>query len=539
MRASVAIRAVVAKILDFNQPWLKVGRGANRALDAAFGSRTALGTSRIACRPSGVVARANRKCRLKPLMARLASGKETLPFRLTPMGAANKQPTAAWGLGLLVASDRPAIDNAAGAFRKHFSGPTMLCAIKAPFVALVAWLTIGMVYAIGAGTAETLQIEVRETAGIRRFGYPVAVKLPELSMVGAKARFRLREGAKSVPAQFRHESTDGGIAAWWLDFNLSMMPNEVRNLTLEYGPDVAADAEPRGLELKQTSDGFEIHNAPHLTWTAGQGLLSLVTSVDAGDLQYLRSEGVRLTIEGPNGTLHARDVETAAPRVIRSGPLAVAIRYESAPTTGPLAEIKSTVDLTFPVSKSWVQVDWKIDDLRQTVRSVRAEIAQQLAAATDDEPTLVDFGASSLVYMSLGPEARGKLQGSRAAAQPNGPLRQSWEVLRGDKNRLEPFVVQAAGHDRAEAEGWAHIMDRSRCLALAVDEFGDVGEDSIELTAKGDITLARNFSTAGPDRPITKSFRFWLHFVGFPPHVTAATSPQSMLSPLTVRISKP
>lgn len=415
----------------------------------------------------------------------------------------------------------------------------MLCAIKTPFVALVAWLTIGTVYAIGAGAAETLQLEVRETAGIRRFGYPVAVKLPELSLGIEKARFRLREGAKPVPAQFRQEPSDGGIAEWWLDFNLSMRPNEVRTLTLEYGPDVAADAEPRGLELKQTSDGFEVRNAPHLTWTTGRDLFGLVKSVDAGDLQYLRGEGVRLAIEGPNGALHARDVESAEPRVIRSGPLAVAIRYEFAPTADPLAETKSTVDLTFPVSKSWVQVDWRIDDPRQAVRSVRAEIAQKLAAPTDEEPTLVDFGASSLVYMSLGPEDRGKLQAGRAAPQPNGPHRPSWEVLRGDKKDIESFVVQAAGHDRDEAEGWAHIMDRSRCLALAVDEFGDVGEDSIELTAKGDITLARKFSTDGPDRPVTKNFRFWLHFVGFPPHVTAATSPQSMLSPLTVRISKP
>lgn len=415
----------------------------------------------------------------------------------------------------------------------------MFSAIKTPFVALVAWLIIGAVYASGVGAAEALQIEVRETAGIRRFGYPVAVKLPELSMVGAKPRFRLREGDKPVPAQFRQEPTDGGPAEWWLDFNLSMMPNEVRSLTLEYGQDVVADAEPRGLELKQTPDGFEIRNGPHLTWTAGRDLLGLVKSVDAGDLQYLRGEGVRLGIDGPNGMLHARDFKTAAPRIIRSGPLAVAIRYEFAPTIGPLAETKSTVDLTFPVSKSWVQVDWKIDDPRQVVLSVRAEIAQKLAAPTDDEPTLVDFGASSLVYMSLGPEARGKLQASRAAAQSNGPLRPSWEVLRGDKNGLEPFVVQPAGHDRTEAEGWAHIMDRGRCLALAVDEFGDFGADLIELTAKGDITLARKFSTDGPDRPATKSFRFWLHFVGFPPHLTAATSPQSMLSPLTVRISKP
>ncbi|HEX5444143.1 MAG TPA: hypothetical protein VFW87_09960 [Pirellulales bacterium] len=407
------------------------------------------------------------------------------------------------------------------------------------FVVLAAFLT-GAV-SRGADAAETLKLEVRETAGIRRFGYPVALRLPELSLGDAKPRFRLREEGKPVSAQFREEASDGGASAWWLDFALNMTPHAVRTLTLEYGPDIAADKEPRGLELKPTSEGFEIRNGSHLTWTAGRNLFALVKSVDAGDLKYLREGGVRLGIEGPQEVLYPRD-DTAPPRVIRSGPLAVAIRYEFAPASGALAGTKSIVDLTFPASKSWVQVDWQLDDPRQVVRSVRAEIAQRLAAPTEEEPTLVDFGAASLVYMSLAAGDRGKLQAIAKAADrnapPSGALSPSWEVLRGDKNPLEPFVVQAAGRGRAEAEGWAHVMDRQRCLALGVDEFGDSDADSVEIAAEGDVTLDRKFDPDRQDRPV-KRFRFWLHFVGFPPHVTAATSPQSMLSPLTVRISEP
>lgn len=405
------------------------------------------------------------------------------------------------------------------------------------FVVLAAVLAAGAV-GRGAIAAETLKIEVRETAGIRRFGYPVAIKLPELSMGGAKSHFRLRDGGQPVRAQFREEATGGGAGAWWLDFNLNMTPNEVRTLTLEFGPDVAEDQEPQGLELKPAPDGFEIRNGSHLTWTAGRNLIALLKSVDAGNLKYLRGDGVRLRIEGPEGILHPENAKVAPPRVLRAGPLAVAIRYELAPASGPLAEIKSVVDLTFPVSKSWVQVDWRIDDPRQAVRSVRAEISQHLAAPTEEEPTLVDLGAASLVYLSLARGDRGKLQAIAKAAEPNRPLQHSWEVLRGDKNRLEPFVAQAAGRGRDEAEGWAHIMDRQRCLALAVDEFGDIDADSIEIAAEGDVTLARKFDDDGQPRP-AKRFRFWLHFVGFPPHLTAATSPQSMLSPLAVRISKP
>ncbi|HVA46327.1 MAG TPA: hypothetical protein VNH11_08135 [Pirellulales bacterium] len=404
-------------------------------------------------------------------------------------------------------------------------------------LAVFGWLALGLT---GQSVAvEALQLEVGETAGIRRFGYPIALTLPELPLDPASARFRLCDGDKRVPAQFRREQTPGGAALWWLDFNVSLMPNEVRTLTLEYGPDVAADAEPRGLELKQTPDGFVIRNGAHLTWTVGRDLLGLLKSVDAGELRHLRPEGVRLEIEGANGVLCEMRDETVSQRVIRSGPLAVAVRYEFTPNAGPFAEMKSTVDLTFPVSKSWVQVDWQIDDPRHAVRSARAEIAQNLGPPTDQEPTLIDFGASSLVYLSLEKTTAGKLHARMAAPDSKAPRRQSWEVLRGAPDRLEPFVTRSPMPQSGDAEGWAHIMDRHRCLALAVDQFGRDGDDSIEIAAEGHTSLVRRFATGGAGLPTSQRFRFWLHFVGFPPHLTAATSPQSMLSPLVVRISKP
>lgn len=399
---------------------------------------------------------------------------------------------------------------------------------------LVGWLLFG--FAFPAIAVETLQLEVSETAGIRRFGYPIALKLPERATVVAQGHFRLLDGDKPLPAQFRQEPHDAGRGACWLDFNLSMLPNEVRTLTLEYGPDVAAEAEPHGLELKETPGGFVIRNGPHITWTAGRDLSHLLTSVEAGDLQYLRREGVRLGIEGANDVRYEMDPRASRARVVRSGPLAVVIRYESAPHDGQLAEVKSTVDLTFPISKSWVQIDWQVDDQRQQVRLARAEIAQNLDAPTDDAPTLVDFGASSLVYMSLTPGTVGKLQARAAAAGSTVPAQPFWEVLRGPRDRLEPFVAQPADARGGQAEGWAHSMDRSRCLALAVAEFGRGGSDSIEVTAEGDLRVARQFASDEAHASGTKTLRLWLHFVGFPPHLTAATSPQSMLAPLNVQV---
>lgn len=401
----------------------------------------------------------------------------------------------------------------------------------ASFVFL-GWLTLGVA---NSGIAETLKVEVRETAGIRRFGYPIAVKLPE-SLSAAEGHFVLRDGERPVPAQFRREKAENGAGPWWLDFNVSMMPGEVRTFVLVHASDVAAAAEPPGLELEETPDGFRIGNRQHISWHTGRDLRGLLRSVEAGGLHHLRSEGVRLGFQSPKGALYDMDAKEVRVRVIRSGPLAVAIRYEFAPLSGSLAGMKSVVDLTFPASKSWVQVDWRIDDPRHAVGTLQTAIAQDLHAPTEAKPTLVDFGASSLVYMTLAPRMTGKLQASGTATQSSGSPSRSWAVLRGANGRLEPFVKRPAGADSNNAEGWAHIMDRNRCLALAVDEFGDGCLDTIETTAEGDVTIARKFLTEDAS---TKSCRFWLHFVGFPPHVGAVTSPQSMLAPLSVRVSKP
>ena len=84
------------------------------------------------------------------------------------------------------------------------------------------------------------------------------------------------------------------------------------------------------------------------------------------------------------------------------------------------------------------------------------------------------------------------------------------------------------------------MKDRSHLAEVAtrkaLDEFGRDADDSIEVTAEGKVVLTRRF-LAGAEAPkASRNLRYWLHFVGFPPHQTVATSPQSMLAPLVVRV---
>src|SRR5262245_52134745 len=78
-------------------------------------------------------------------------------------------------------------------------------------------------------SAERLTIEVRETAGIRRFGYPVGAELRFEPPAPAGSRFRLLEGegGKPTSSQFRPlEEKDGRIVRAALDFEGNFLPFE-------------------------------------------------------------------------------------------------------------------------------------------------------------------------------------------------------------------------------------------------------------------------------------------------------------------------
>jgi len=62
--------------------------------------------------------------------------------------------------------------------------------------------------------------------------------------------------------------------------------------------------------------------------------------------------------------------------------------------------VRWTVDLIFPSPVSWVEVVCTIDDREGKVAAVGAELNLALDPPKADAPTLVDFGAWTLVYTS-------------------------------------------------------------------------------------------------------------------------------------------
>src|SRR5438105_1333729 len=170
-----------------------------------------------------------------------------------------------------------------------------------------------------ASAAEQLGLEVRETGGLARGGYPAHALLKLPRSVPPTTKFRLLHNGKPVVAQFRPDR-EGATAQWWLDFQTEMAPHEKRKYTVEFGSDVAAGPERKnGHKLTEADGEFRIVNAPYITWALPRDLKGFVRSVDFPPLEFLRPDSPGLLLRDRQGRQH-RFAGTA--HVLRQGPMA-------------------------------------------------------------------------------------------------------------------------------------------------------------------------------------------------------------------------
>ncbi len=378
---------------------------------------------------------------------------------------------------------------------------------------------------------------VAETAGLRRFGYPVHTVVPGFA---PGLSFRLLKEGRVVPAQFRPIVGADGRPAIALDFTSNLGPLESER----YVVDAAAGGEPGpepkgGLRLAEAESSVRVRSGASLAYAIGAGLQGFLESVTNGGRDYieLSSGGLSLRCRASNGDRVVRfggdDGRALRGSITRQGPLAIGLRYEGTTAVPGAEPVSARVDLTFPSSKSWVEATWRVDDPLGLVTALQVDLRLKL----EEGPALVDLGTAATIYGVLRGRERmtltaGTAPGLAASLRP-------WVVQKGPLDRMTTFA-EAPRADAAAAEGWAHVMDVSRCTALAVAGFGRGSRDRIEIASDGLVRIAREFA-GGPSAPPRgpKTLTFWLHFVPMPVHVGVATSPQAMLAPLAIAWDKP
>lgn len=380
---------------------------------------------------------------------------------------------------------------------------------------------------------------LQETAGLRRFGFPVHTIVPDIDPTAGP--FVLKSQGKSIPAQFRAVVDRDGKAQLALDFNASPGPEEVIAYEIIYGEGVepvADSAKPP--QIERDGDALTVRNG--LIWkfrARGAGLLDELIN---GTRSYVSAGSLDAMLMTWGGLAHATQGADSTLTVTRTGPFAVGLRHESTIALENLGPFRSTIDITLPSSKSWVEIDWRVDDPQGKVE--RLSLGADLKVG--DGPTLIDFGASSTVYHVLKPkEATVMMSGRRTS-----PLDDSKSNLgRGHFTRDQvlnrpksgwsiskftpPETSREFATGQTPAQGWAHVMDQSRCTAIGLEGFENSRQihHHIRIDGTGNVSLSADPITPTPG---TQRLHAWYHFVPMPVQVGALTSPQSMMNPLQV-----
>ena len=343
--------------------------------------------------------------------------------------------------------------------------------------------------------AQVARIEVAETAGLRRFGYPVRARIK--TSFSSRPLHLVSDG-KTIAAQFT--TIDKDFVE--IDFALDLGPGQKRNFVVEEGAQPPV-TEPMSIE--QTPTSYVVRYPGGLAFHVPKNLHGFLSSVQTTDTEYLLPDSSGLSVACRDKT--EQRVVAVTSRVVKSGPLACALRFDIAEPLCGDRVVKSAVELEFPRSKSWVEAHWTVDDPAPGVTGLMAEAHLQV----DSQPLIVDFGAGTMIYATVrsGQSARMRSTASGWGIEVNG----------------EDYAVGRM----PRAEGWAHLMDRRRATAVAIKDFAET-ESSIESWADGRLRIRRDVGQT------PKSFTFWLHFVGMPVQIGAATSPQSMMHPLAVRV---
>lgn len=368
---------------------------------------------------------------------------------------------------------------------------------------------------------ERVRVTLRETAGIRRFGYPatalVVLRKGILKDI-RNARLVDLKSNEPTPNQMTVLSRypDGSIQNLEIDTVLSPGPFESIDLQFECGTDVAALPSPQGLRLTENDESFQVS-----AYRIPKDLHTLVQQIDYGR-DYLRAEGLSVaTIEGDvtRDLGQSKDVRWT---VEKNGPLQVRLRCSGRyPALADLAELPFELVLEFASTKSWIAITHSV-----SAPAARTISLETIANFQLEGRLLWDIDAGYWLY--------GVLESGESLKFDWFPQTWNCELTSGNNTT----VYAQSRIDGPAAQRWGHLQEAQtggNVVAFGVSESAD--EKSLTLTVgRNGLTRVRSTFAApaanGPAVNGTVKQKTYFHFVPVPLQDTARTSPAAMMWPL-------
>jgi hypothetical protein len=369
-------------------------------------------------------------------------------------------------------------------------------------------------------------IIVNETAGIRRFNYPLqtALSLPQ-GWLHHLEEIELRQSTgELIPVQVdaREWWDDGSARTLRLHYPLSMGPLEQKLLQVHvsHGGGQRASV-ANAIEWTADEHGFN---------AAGRRFIVALDRRSSGLFHSVLDNGKEFMSEGSQGlgivTSDGRRLlaseHIASAELREAGPLAGEMRFRGTYSIVGDASRSSpfTTHMRFTLFKSWVEVTHVIQAPPGMIEEVFAHTCFQVGAPR----LLYDIGVG-------GGGTYGKIEAGEKVIYraENEPFQSRWTLstLRDHEARVDVVGIQpiAAPSQRE----WLHWIDCGKSLALVTDNAWFSRGMAYEIDRSGDLTV--RFLPALEEYPTTLTFKLWYHFLDEVPHIGAATSPQSIIRP--------
>jgi hypothetical protein len=376
---------------------------------------------------------------------------------------------------------------------------------------------------LGAETGGSVNVYVKEVAGIRRTAYPVAVRVPfPKGTLTDPGRVRLLNGETEMPAQIAVDGkwADGSIQWLSVDFNASIGPMESQTLTLEYGEKVKPGIDLRGLTVTENTDSIEVGRVRF-----SKSGTPLVASVSYRGEEIGRGTNGLVVTDSSGSDYDLTNAAGLRVQVAKRGPLYVSIRYSGTIAVDGGYSAPFVVTAEMPNSKSWVKLAATVEDPQRRL----TEISFHTPLAFGSLPWLWDFGTNHWTYGTL--RNPGDAVALIALMKSAGP--EEWTVrtrVNGVEQTYETGVVS-----RSQMIRWGHFQDGKEVVAFAVENaLAEPG--TYRITFAGDGQTSFHFAPAM--RAVRHHLTVYEHYVGVPVQTTAATSPSSILNPLTAVCDK-
>lgn len=352
------------------------------------------------------------------------------------------------------------------------------------------------------------RIRVRETAGIRRFLYPLHadVVLPPDTHL---QRLRLSDGVSDLPLQVTH------TGSFRLDFAVSLDPHAERELVLMEGPSSASLDDP--LYLTKKGDPDLLFNQQK-RFQIGLLYDGLIQEVVYDNIPLLRerlkiSRNGELPQESEDLLYHAApDFSTVTAWVGGSR------QYPDGTACNTNTEITAC--------KSWATVAHSIKQAQPG-----DEIVFTLPLAITSPTLTCDFGVGGYVFGKLDVKAPEIVWRTEFGDAPHA----RWSVATAGRT---DYVGEVATAEEFLPQRWFHLIDSDKALAVAITQVPtDCREMTVRLTHKGDVSIAFRLGGMVADHPDDHAdFGVCYHFLNDVPAIAAATNPQSILLPPVVEV---